>query len=89
MKKVIIYGSHFCPDCVELKEALSQTNIEFEYYDISLDFAALKRFLKIRDTNPLYDPIRGTGKIGIPTIVIDDEVMLELDDAKLEELMKK
>lgn len=72
-----------------MKEALSQNNIEFEYFDISLDFSALKRFLKIRDTNPLYEPIRGTGRIGIPTIVMGDEIMLELDEEKLSEFMKK
>jgi len=53
-----------------------------------LDFAALKRFLKIRDTNPLYIPVKEAGRVGIPTVLIDDEVFLELDDDKIEELMK-
>jgi glutaredoxin-related protein len=48
----------------------------------------MKRFLKIRDTNPLYIPVKEEGRIGIPTIVIDDEVMLDLDDEKIEELAK-
>jgi glutaredoxin-related protein len=48
----------------------------------------MKRFLKIRDTNPLYIPVKEAGNIGIPTVVIDDEVMLGLDDEQIEELVK-
>lgn len=48
----------------------------------------MKRFLKIRDTNPLYIPVKEAGNIGIPTVVIDDVVMLGLEDHEIEELMK-
>lgn len=73
---------------MELKEALSEKGIKFIYFDISLQLGAMKRFLKIRDTNPLYIPVKEEGNIGIPTVVIDDEVMLGLDDEKIEELVK-
>ena len=73
---------------MELKEALSEKGIKFIYFDISLQLGAMKRFLKIRDTNPLYIPVKEAGNIGIPTVVIDDEVMLGLDDEKIEELVK-
>lgn len=72
---------------MELKEVLSENSIEFTYYDISLDFGALKRFLKIRDTNPLYIPVKEGGRVGIPTVILDDEVMLGLEDEQIEELM--
>jgi glutaredoxin-related protein len=72
---------------VELKEVLSENGIEFTYYDISLDFGALKRFLKIRDTNPLYIPVKEGGRVGIPTVILDNEVMLGLEDEQIEELM--
>jgi glutaredoxin-related protein len=48
----------------------------------------LKRFLKIRDTSSLYDPIRGTGRVGIPTVLLDGEVTLGLDEDQIEELLK-
>lgn len=48
----------------------------------------MKRFLKIRDANPIYIPVKEAGRVGIPTILIDDEVMLELEEDKIEELMK-
>lgn len=73
---------------MELKEVLSEKGVEFAYFDISLDFSALKRFLKIRDNNPLYNPVKEAGRVGIPTVLIDDEVFLGLDDEQIDELMK-
>ena len=73
---------------MELKEVLSEKGIKFIYFDISLQLGAMKRFLKIRDTNPLYIAVKEEGRIGIPTVVIDDEVMLGLDDEKIEEIVK-
>lgn len=71
-----------------MKEVLSQKGIEFIYFDISLDFGALKRFLKIRDTNEIFDPVRATGRVGIPTVLVDDKVMLGLEEDQIEELLK-
>jgi glutaredoxin-related protein len=71
-----------------LKEVLSEKGIKFAYFDICLDFGALKRFLKLRDTHPVFIPVKEAGRVGIPAILIDDEVMLELEDAKIEELLK-
>ncbi|MFZ5354367.1 MAG: hypothetical protein ACOZCL_16820 [Bacillota bacterium] len=44
----------------------------------------MKRFLKIRDTNPMYDEVRQRGAIGLPTILVDDELMIGFDKEKLE-----
>ena len=88
VKKVIIYGSHHWPECDELKEVLSEKGIKFAYFDISLDFGALKRFLKIRDIHPVFISVKEAGRVGIPAILVDDEVMLGLEDAKIDELMK-
>ncbi|WP_049962537.1 hypothetical protein [Oribacterium sp. FC2011] len=33
-------------------------------------------FIKIRDTNPVFDEIKGTGKIGIPAVVTEDKSVL-------------
>jgi glutaredoxin-related protein len=69
-----------------VKEFLSEEGVKFGYFDISLDFGALKRFLKIRDTHPIYDSVKAQGWVGIPTIIIDDEIIIGLDR---EELRKK
>jgi hypothetical protein len=31
--------------------------------------ASLKEFLRLRDTNPVFDPIKENGSVGIPAIV--------------------
>ncbi|MCC5910533.1 MAG: hypothetical protein JJT76_08870 [Clostridiaceae bacterium] len=71
-----------------MKEFLSKKeDIKFAYFDISADFGALKRFLKIRDNDPAYDVIRQQGKVGVPTVIIDDKVMVEIEEEELEQLL--
>lgn len=70
-----------------MKEFLSEKKVEFLYFDISTDFGALKRFLKIRDTNSVFDQVREAGRVGIPAIINEDEIILGLDEDKLERIM--
>lgn len=88
MKKVIVYGSPLCPGCVEAKAYLTNKGVDFIYQDISNDLGALKRFLKIRDTSSLYDLSREKGAIGIPTIIVDEEITVGFEEEKMEELLK-
>jgi glutaredoxin-related protein len=88
VKKIIVYGSPLCPGCVEAKEYLTQKAIPFIYQDISNDLGAMKRFLKIRDTSEKYDYTREKGAIGIPTIIVDDEVFIGFEKEEIEELLK-
>lgn len=67
-----IYGSMLCKDCVACVEALTRGGVPFEFLDFAADLGSLKAFLAIRDGNPLFDEIRGQGKIGIPCIVRED-----------------
>jgi len=76
-----IYGSPLCPDCVKCKQELEAAGIEFLYLDIGEKLLYLKQFLKIRDTNPLFDAIRERGQIGIPCILREDgSVTFEWDE---------
>ena len=67
-----IYGSMLCPDCVQCLEELDVAGVEYEFCDLSKDLRSLKEFLKLRDSDPLYDAVRETGSIGIPTILLPD-----------------
>ena len=69
---MIIYGSRFCPDCVRCLEELDRAGTQYEYRDFGSDLRALKDFLAIRDSDPLFAEVRKSGKIGIPCIVDDD-----------------
>jgi len=62
--------------------------VEFAYFDISLDFGALKRFLRIRDNNPLYIPVKEAGRVGIPTILIEDKIYLDPQGNEIEDMLK-
>lgn len=64
VSKVIIYFSPTCPHCANAKEWLNQHNIEYEAIDISESKAAQEE-LTIR-----------TGSAGVPTIVMDGEVLI-------------
>lgn len=76
-----IYGSPLCPDCVKCKQELEEAGVEFLYLDIGEKLLYLKQFLKIRDGNELFEPVRERGQIGIPCIVREDgSVTFEWDE---------
>ena len=65
--RVKVYGTRECPDTRECLATYEEKKLEFDFVDIShLD--GLKAFLAIRDKDPLYAPIRGAGRVGIPMI---------------------
>ncbi len=70
-----IYGSNMCPDCVECKFNFDKNNIEYQYIDINANLKNLKEFLKLRDTNSEFKTIIGSGSIGIPTLILEDETV--------------
>lgn len=82
MKKVIVYGSPMCPDCVKAKEVLDKEGIRYGYVDITAGMAHLKKFLALRDNRPEFDEAKKIGTIGIPCFYVDDKdlyVMLPED----------
>ena len=78
-----IYGSMLCPDCVRCREDLDRAGVSYEYLDFSENLNNLKEFLKIREGNPMFDPVRADGKIGIPCILREDgTVTLDWEEFK-------
>ena len=71
-----IYGSMQCPDCVECRNDLDRSGVEYAYFDFSDSLINLKTFLAIRDQDPVFDPVKREGKIGIPCIVEEDGSVL-------------
>jgi len=64
-----VYGCEMCPDCVKCKKDLDQAGVEYVYLDITANLLFLKQFLKLRDTNAVFDEMKAAGKIGIPCVV--------------------
>lgn len=76
-----IYGSQQCSDCVNCKRDLDAANVPYLYLNISENLLFLKKFLKHRDSNPLFDEIKKRGQIGIPCIEREDgSITFEWDE---------
>ena len=66
-----IYGTTQCPDTRDCLAACAAKRTDCTFLDIS-ELSALKAFLAIRDTDPLYDSVKASGGVGIPLIELDD-----------------
>ena len=71
-----IYGSKQCPDCRKCKAVLEANGIEFDFFDVTENLRDLKAFLRYRDSEPIFDRFKASGKVGIPLLVFEDGVML-------------
>ena len=69
---MLIYGSMLCPDCVECCKDLDAAGTPYTFCEFSEDLAHLKAFLKLRDSNEIFETAKAEGKIGIPCLVHDD-----------------
>lgn len=72
-----------------MKEVLSQRNIKFAYVDITSSMFALKNFLKIRDHDDSHKEVRESGRIGLPTLSVDEKNYLVSDANEMELLINK
>ena len=74
-KKVTIYSTPTCHFCQMSKEFFAENGIEYTNYDVSKD---LERRQKMFDI---------TSQMGVPVIVIGDDVVIGFDKEKLSELL--
>lgn len=88
-RKIILYGSAQCDGCVALKAKLEDRQAHYGYVDVLGGLGHLKKFLNIRDAHPeLYAAVRKEGRVGIPTLVVDDtQVYLSPDDETLARIL--
>jgi glutaredoxin-related protein len=66
-----IFGMEQCPHCRRCKGEFDARGIAYEFVDIS-QLENLKKFVKLRDTQPTFEGIHGTESVGIPALVFDD-----------------
>lgn len=88
-RKIILYGSEQCDGCVELKALLTKKQVHFGFVDVLGGLGHLKKFLNVRDTHPeLYETVRKEGRVGIPTLVVNDsEVYLSPDEETVDRIL--
>ncbi|NQV88208.1 MAG: glutathione S-transferase N-terminal domain-containing protein [Parcubacteria group bacterium] len=75
MKKVTIYSTPTCSYCNMAKEFFNANKISYEAYDVASDSA--KR----------QEMIDKSGQMGVPVILIDDEIIVGFDKGKLSQLL--
>ncbi len=79
-----IYGLPTCPYCDFIHEQIAGREDEFEYIDIGKHVRNLSAFMRLRDTNPVFDRMKEIGDIGVPAFVFaDGRVSLDPADAGL------
>ncbi|MCD8037193.1 MAG: glutaredoxin [Clostridiales bacterium] len=70
--KITVIGSHLCPDTLEALGKLAVIKADTDFKDILANHDNLRSYLKLRDTNPMYDDIRGTDRMGIPCFIFEN-----------------
>lgn len=75
MPEVKVYTTPTCPYCLRLKEYLKQKKIQFQNFDVSIDRLALEEMTRL------------TGQMGVPVTIIDGEIIVGFDKAKIDSLL--
>ena len=75
--RVILYGADWCPDCIKSKSFLVDNKINFQYINIDENEWAI----------PIIEKINN-GKRKIPTILIDEDILVEPENEALRIALK-
>ena len=72
---VKVYTTPTCGYCHQVKDYLRERGVPYQEYDVS------------RDRNAAQEMVNLTGQMGVPVIVVDDEVVIGFDRARLAQLL--
>ena len=76
-KKVLIYSTPTCPYCKRAKDYLTQRGIPFTDINVAAE------------REKAQEMIQKSGQMGVPVIMVDDEVIVGFNQAKLDEVLSK
>ena len=77
-----VYGTDICIDCRNYKAIQMNRGFEAEYIDIIENTANMKEFLKMRDLDQVFEPVRENHGIGVPLFVREDGLKtFDIDEA--------
>ena len=74
-KQVVIYSTPTCPYCKRAKDYLARKGISYIERNVATDRAAAKEMVK------------KSGQLGVPVILIDDEVFIGFNQTQLDKLL--
>jgi len=72
---VKVFSTPTCPFCVTVKDFLKENNIEFEDLDVAENEIARNEM------------VEKSGQMGVPVIMVDEEIVIGFDQAKLKKLL--
>ncbi len=73
--KVTVYSTPTCPYCKMAKEYFDSKKVEYTDIDVSADSKAAQEM------------VQKSGQMGVPVIVMGDEVLVGFDQAKIDEVL--
>jgi glutaredoxin-like YruB-family protein len=74
-KNVKVYSTPTCPWCRKAKEYLAEKGVQFTDFNVAEDRAKLQEMVQL------------TGQRGVPVIVIDDEMIVGFDQARIDQAL--
>ena len=74
-KNVVVYSTQSWPWCHRAKEYLSQKGISYTDYDVGTDREKAKEM------------VQKSGQMGVPVIIIDDEIVVGFNQNLLDKLL--
>ena len=74
-KKVTVYSTPTCPYCKRVKDYLTQKGVSFSDYNVAEDREKAKEM------------IDKSKQMGVPVIIIDSDVVVGFNQAKLDSLL--
>ena len=75
MGKIKVYSTESCPYCTMVKEFLKEKKIEFEDIDVN------------SDRNKAQEMVEKSGQMGVPVILIGEEVIVGFDKPKIDKAL--
>ena len=76
-KKVVVYSTPTCPICKRAKAYLTEKGVSYQEIDVAASSDAAKEMIK------------KSGQMGVPVILVDDELMVGFNQSKLDELLAR
>ena len=74
--QVTIYSTPTCHFCHAAKDFFTENNVKFTDYNVGTDLAKRKEM------------IEKSGQMGVPVIIVGDEMIVGFDEAQLRTLLK-
>lgn len=77
MPKVTVFSTPTCTYCTLAKQYFKLNNVAYEEFDVSAD------------QSKLQEMVQKSGQMGVPVILINDEVIVGFDEARIRQLIGK